>query len=256
MGRPWFHNKSFKRGLGKKRAQPLNSDVIPINKSNMWPFNKIQERKIRNAFKGYLGDELTEKILKNPAKLKLGADIRELTVSVTNMTGYVGIAEEMPLADLHNFMNKYFEFNCDEILKAEGCIDKLEGDKIISFWNLFEAGTHSAQLACESAIAQINSMNQFYDWAKSKGYPCPKIRIGINTGEMVIGNLGTKTRMDFTVMGDATNIAFRIEEAAKVNDIKILVGHSTRENTTGFDFGEAVTIEYSNSTIEGYPLIN
>jgi len=221
----------------------------------MWPFSKIKERRIRNAFKGYMGDELIEKIIKTPSGLKLGADIRELTVSVTNMTGYVGIAEKMPLADLPKFMNKYFELNCGEILKAEGCIDKLEGDKIISFWNLIESGTHSAQLACESAVAQINSMNEFYNWAKSKGYPCPKIRIGINTGELVIGNLGTKTRMDFTVMGDAANIAFRLEEAAKVNDLKILVGQSTRENTTGFDFGDAVLIEYSKSTIEGYPLI-
>jgi adenylate cyclase len=196
-----------------------------------------------------------KKIIKNPSEIELKPSKREITASFTNMTGYVGIAEKMPLEVLPVFMNKYFELNSDEILRADGVIDKFEGDKILAFWSILETERHSAQLACETSLAQMNAMNRFYNWAKNHGHPCPKIRIGISTGELIVGNLGIKNRMDFTVMGHSVNVAHTLQEMAKEHGFDILVSETTRDMTNGLKFGHAIPVDCCDSKINAYPLL-
>ena len=171
------------------------------------------------------------------------------------MTRYVSIAETMPLDVLPEFMNKYFALNFDEIIKRNGIIDKFEGDKIIAFWGRFESAKESAQRACESALAQMDAMNQFYDWAKRNGHPCPEIRIGISAGELIVGNLGSSSRIDYTVMGHDVNVAFALQEAAKEFGSCILVSESTCSLTNGLEFGDIISIDCCNSKINAHPLI-
>src|SRR5262245_1046240 len=111
-------------------------------------------------------------------------ELRYCTVSFTNMEGYVGIAERMSLEHLPIFMNRYFAGIGAAIHSRKGMIDKYIGDTVEAVWVPEDRG---AQLACESALDQMHAMKEFYAWARNNGYPCPPIRIGINTGYMRIG---------------------------------------------------------------------
>ena len=176
------------------------------------------------------------------------------TISFTNMTGYVGIAEKMPLDLLPEFMNRYFEANCSAIIKHEGCIDQFEGDKIMAFWGLHHPPQESAQLACESAISQIKEMEKFYSWAKEQGHPCPDIRIGISTGPVVMGSIGGKTRMDFTALGKPVIIANALQDKAKTFGSCILVDENTRKFAMNVQFGEVIEMTRGLSNIRAFPI--
>jgi adenylate cyclase len=197
------------------------------------------------------------KKLRNQALKDFGIPAKKITASVlvTNMTGYVGIAEKMPLAVLSEFMNQYFETHCSVIEKFNGCIDQFAGDRIVAFWGMKNTQHQNAQLACESAVSQMTEMEKFYAWAKDKGYPCPKIRIGISTGPAVIGNLGSKTRFNYTVLGACVTIAQALEEEAKKVDSGILVDENTRNLTTRLLFGDKIEVLKGASRISAFPLI-
>ena len=194
--------------------------------------------------------------LRSPKNEDLRVPAKETTASVsfTNMTGYVGIAEIMPLKLLPEFMNQYFEVNCSAILEYEGRIDRFEGDRIMAFWGLNHTAGQSAQLACESAITQMRGMEKFYSWAKGEGHPCPRIRIGISTGTVIMGDVGGRTRSDFTVMGAPVGIAEALQDEAKKCDSAILVDETTRNHATDFRFGEIIEIVKSDSTITAFPI--
>ena len=139
------------------------------------------------------------------------------------MADYVGIAETMPSADLPVFMSEYYETQGQAIGTNGGTIALHIGDNILSVWDQPD----SAQLACESAIAQCGALTTFGEWAKSRGYPSPAIRIGINTGVMNI-QWGPK-KGDVGVLGDAVNFAARLDQLNREYGTQILMSGATRE---------------------------
>jgi len=141
------------------------------------------------------------------------------------MVGYVGIAEHMSLDHLPIFMNRYFEVIGTAIHSRNGTIDKYIGDVVEAFW----WQPMGAQLACESALDQMQAMSEFHAWATENGYPSPPIRIGINTGSMRIGEFGTRYHSNYTVMGDHVNLASRLEGINKEYGTRILISESTRK---------------------------
>ena len=149
------------------------------------------------------------------------------TVSFTNMTGYVGIAERMPLEKLPDFMNRYFECQTEQIHRREGVVDKYIGDIIMSYWT---KPNMDAQLACESALDQVGELAGFHLWAAQNDFPTPEIRIGINSGAMRIGESGTKFLHTSTVIGDGVNLASRLEGRAKEYGVRILISAETRQH--------------------------
>lgn len=145
--------------------------------------------------------------IQRPKAPKYDPQERELTVFVTKIADYVRGSEILPLDALSEFMNRYFELNCGEIHSRKGCVDRFEGDRIFAFWGLFRTEKHSAQLACEAAMVQIQTMKRLHAWAAERGYSCPGIRIGITTGQMVVGNRGFNQRMGYSVMGKEVSVA-------------------------------------------------
>lgn len=153
------------------------------------------------------------------------AATRFCTVSFTNMTGYVGIAERMPLDKLPVFMNRYFEAHGTAIQARDGIIDKYIGDVVVALWSQGDG----AQLACEAALDQSAEMVEFHAWAAQNGYPSPSFRIGINSGSMRVGEVGTDYLRHFTVMGNEVNRASRLEGRNKAYGTRILIAGATRE---------------------------
>jgi len=169
------------------------------------------------------------------------------------MTGYVGIAEKMPLGLLPEFMNRYFEVNCATIEEHGGCVDGFTGDRITAFWGIDQTAQESATLACESALEMVG-MAAFYDWAGERGHPCPRIRIGIATGPVTMGELGSERRPRFTLMGECLNTAAALEDAARQCDSGILVDENTHRHVTSMVFGSLVNVARGDSVLRAYPL--
>jgi len=176
-----------------------------------------EENFIQGAFSRYLAPEIISEIIKDPNKLNLGGEKREMTAVFTDIQGFSAISEQLDPAHLVRLLNKYLTEMSNIIMEHLGTIDKYWGDAIIAFFGapLFNAD-HGA-LACRSALAikaaekELNKM-----LVSEKLSPVPIFtRIGINTGEMVVGNMGAEKKMDYTIMGNAVNLASRIEGVNK-----------------------------------------
>jgi adenylate cyclase len=195
-------------------------------------FTTLREKSfLRSAFSRYLAPQVIEQIIADPSKLNLGGEKREMTAIFTDIRGFSTISEKLDPADLVNLLNLYLTEMSNIVLENRGTIDKYEGDAIIAF---FGAPIHMAEhaaLACKTAIAMKKAESQLNEKIKAENLsPAPIFtRIGINTGDMVVGNMGTPNKMDYTVMGNAVNLAARLEGVNKqYNTGGILISEYTR----------------------------
>jgi adenylate cyclase len=194
-------------------------------------------RFIKQVFRHYLSPEVIERILADPSRLRLGGERRELSIYFSDLQGFTSISERMNSEELTRLLNDYLSEMTDIILDQGGTLDKYEGDAIIAFWNApLDQTDHAtravrAALLCQKALAKRQA-----EFAAKAGGPL-KARIGLNTGTVVVGNLGSKSRFDYTVLGDAANLASRLEGANKIFGSAILVSHTTWEQTGGAFIG-------------------
>ena len=184
---------------------------------------------IRNAFGQYLSNDVINDLLENPEKLNLGGEKKRLTALFTDVKGFSTISEAMDPTDLVNLLNMYLTEMSDTIMEQRGTIDKFEGDAIISFFGAPTDFSDHASRACLSAIRMKraeNIMNEKIERDKLSPYPL-LTRIGINTGDMVVGNMGTAKKMDYTMMGNAVNLAARLEGVNKRYGTWLLISEYT-----------------------------
>ncbi|MBI4368639.1 MAG: adenylate/guanylate cyclase domain-containing protein [Elusimicrobia bacterium] len=170
---------------------------------------------IRETFKRYVAPSVVDEVLKDPNKLRLGGEVRIMTVIFADLTGFTTISEKMKPTQLVSFLNEYFDDMVKIILDHKGTFDKFEGDLVMAFWGApLEQSDHAtrAALCCLDMQKRVRVLNQ--DWAK-RGLPHLDVRIGVNSGEMLVGNLGSKGIMSYTVMGDAVNLGSRLESGGK-----------------------------------------
>ncbi len=172
---------------------------------------------LRNAFNHYLSADVINEILTDPEKLSLGGQKKMLTALFTDVRGFSTISESMDPQDLVRLLNRYLGEMSNIVLKENGTIDKYEGDAIISFFGApLEVGNHAVN-ACRAALAMKEAETALNREFEESGLsPSPLLtRIGVNTGDMVVGNMGTLTRMDYTIMGHSVNLAARLEGVNK-----------------------------------------
>ena len=187
-----------------------------------------QKRFIKNAFSQYLSPAVIERLVQDPSHLKLGGESRELSIFFSDIQGFTTISETLAPEDLTLFLNKYLTAMTDIIMSEGGTVDKYEGDAIIAFWNApvdlpaHAANAVRAALRCQKKLAELRpTMKAEY----GKEIFC---RIGINTGPVVIGNMGSNQRFDYTFLGDAGNLASRLEGANKQFGTFIMISEFTR----------------------------
>jgi adenylate cyclase len=192
---------------------------------------------VRNAFGRYLSSDVVNDLLANPEKLNLGGEKKNLTSMFTDVRGFSTISEVLDSPSLVHLINLYLTEMSDIILELRGTIDKYEGDAIISFFGAPVDLPDHARRACIAAIrikrAEVPLNEKFLT---EKLAPSPlNTRIGINTGEMTVGNMGTEQRMDYTAMGSNVNLAARLEGVNKQYGTWILISEITQESL-GQDF--------------------
>ncbi|MCL2480492.1 MAG: CHASE2 domain-containing protein [Spirochaetaceae bacterium] len=189
---------------------------------------------IKNAFGHYLSQDVISQLLDNPEKLKLGGDKKELTVIFTDVKGFSTISEKLDPSELVKILNEYLTAMSDIILDERGTIDKYEGDAIISFFGAPVDFSDHAVRACASAVKMKKKENEINNYfAEKEILTIPLLtRIGINTGDMVVGNMGTARKMDYTVMGNAVNLAARLEGVNKQYGTWVLASEYTIAQTS------------------------
>ena len=172
---------------------------------------------LHNAFSRYLAPEIITEIINDPGKLNLGGEKREMTAVFTDIQGFSTISEKLDPAQLVKLLNRYLTAMSNIIMENLGTIDKYEGDAIIAFFGAPVFRPDHPALACRSALAMKAAEKELNKIVLEEGLsPSPIFtRIGINTGEMVVGNMGAENKMDYTIMGNAVNLAARLEGVNK-----------------------------------------
>ncbi len=188
-----------------------------------------EKKWIRNVFSTYITPSVVNKILKEPESLKLGGERREMTVYFSDLSGFTTISESLSPEDLVHLINEYLSAMTDIIFKHEGTLDKYEGDAIMAFWNAPIDQHDHAFLCCRAALDCLDELGKLQKKWEKEGRPQLSMRIGINTGPMIVGNMGSNTRMDYTVMGDSVNLGARLESANKEYNTTIMISESTKK---------------------------
>lgn len=192
-----------------------------------------QKRFIKHAFAQYLSPMVIEELLRHPDRLTLGGERRELTIFFSDLAGFTTLSEGLAPEALTALLNDYLSAMTDIILDEGGTVDKYEGDAIIAFWNApLDQPDHAvravrAALRCQARLAELRPA--FHQRCGQE----LRTRIGLNTGPAVVGNLGSRHRFDYSILGDAVNLASRLEGANKAFGTWILLSEATHEACQG-----------------------
>lgn len=191
----------------------------------------LQKQQIKKQFGSYLSPDLVAKLQKNPELLVLGGEEQELSIMFTDVRGFTGISEHYgrDVQGLTKIMNRYMTAMTKTILENDGTLDKYIGDAQMAFWNAPLDNTKHCKDSVKAALEMLSSLDAFNKDIAEDGTPPFGMGIGINTGVVVVGNMGSEQRFDYTCLGDAVNTASRLEGQSKNYGVLIVLGPITAE---------------------------
>lgn len=202
--------------------------ILPLVFLLQYQVEGREHRFIKGAFQHYVAPEVIEQIVRNPGHLALGGERRELTIFFSDVAGFTSISERMEPGKLVSLLNRFLSEMTDILLEAGGTIDKYEGDAIIAFWNAplvvpdHEKRGVAAAVQCQFRLRELSKV-----FKEEFGVDL-RMRVGVHTGIVTVGNFGSSTRFNYTIIGDAANLASRIEGINKVFGTLLLVSGATR----------------------------
>ena len=188
-----------------------------------------EKRHLRQSFQHYLSPHVIAEIVKNPQQLKLGGQKRDMSVLFSDIRGFTTLSEKLAPEKLVAFLNEYFTAMTDIVLSRGGVLDKFMGDGLMAFWGAPQDMPDHAQQACWAALEMSQKLAELkQEWA-AKGLPDINIGVGINSGQMVVGNMGSSQRFDYTALGDNVNLGSRLEGLNKQYQTQIIISQFTFE---------------------------
>ena len=187
-----------------------------------------QSKFIEGAFSSYLSPVLLQKLMKEPERLALGGEKKMLTVFFSDIRSFTSISETMDPQKLTQYLNRYFTPMSDIIMKHHGMIDKYIGDAVMAFYNAPIDVKEHAKYACISSLEMMEVLEDLNAEFKEEGLPSIDIGIGLNTAEVVVGNMGSDKRFNYTVIGDGVNLASRVEGINNTYGTKIMITEFTQ----------------------------
>ncbi len=187
------------------------------------------KQQIKKQFGTYLSPDMVAQLQKNPDLLKLGGESRNLSIMFTDVRGFTAISEHYgeDVQGLTKIMNRYMTAMTKEILNNKGTIDKYIGDAQMAFWNAPLDDWDHAENAVWTGIKMLDSLKKFNEEVQQEGIPAFGMGLGINTAEVVVGNMGSDQRFDYTCLGDGVNLAARLEGQSKTYGVLIVLGPET-----------------------------
>ncbi len=203
---------------------------IAVNKG----LSESREKKwIKSTFGQYLSPKVIEVITKDPSKLTLGGEKRDMTAMFCDIAGFTTISERLEPEQLTEMLNVYLSGLTDVIMKYDGVVDKFIGDCIVAFWNAPLDLAEHRRMAVTAAVECLAINNKLNAEARDKTIQ-PMFRIGVNSGPMTVGNMGSRNRFSYTVIGDAVNLASRLEGANKFFHSRVMASADTFESVKDF----------------------
>src|SRR3989344_75099 len=206
-----------------------------------------EEKKfIYNSFKYYLSPEVINEIIADPSKLKLGGERKKVTILFSDIRGFTTISERMTPENLTKMLNEYFTVMTDIVMDNKGFVNRYIGDAIMGIWGTPLVNATQAQDACRSAVKMMQALQTLnQQWKLAGKFEEITVGLGINTGQVVVGNVGSKKRFNYDVIGDEANFAARLEGLTKSYGVKIIISESTKneiQQYLEFTFRELDTI--------------
>ena len=191
----------------------------------------LQKQQIKKQFGTYLSPAMVEKLQKNPELLQLGGESKELSIMFTDVRGFTSISEHYgkDVQGLTKIMNRYMTAMTAKIIENNGTLDKYIGDAQMAFWNAPLDDAQHAKNAVKTALQMLGNLEEFNNEIEKEGVPAFGMGLGINTDTVVVGNMGSDQRFDYTCLGDGVNLASRLEGQSKPYGVKIVLGTKTTE---------------------------
>ena len=219
---------------------------------------EMEKKKVRGAFQYYLTASVVEQMLKNPEKLKLGGEKKDLTVLFSDIRGFTSISERMAPELLVKFLNEYLTKMTDIVFKYDGLLDKYIGDALMAIWGAPLDQPDHARRACFTALEMVEELRVLREKWAAEGMPRLDIGIGINVGPMVVGNMGSERRFNYTVMGDSVNLGSRLEGLNKLYGTNVIVSEMTYERVRDEILGrelDSVRVKGKHQPVKIYELL-
>ena len=221
----------FNQGVWLHLASPSLLSLFSFLGITSYKFSTEEKskREIKNAFSKYVSPEIIEEIIRDPSKLCLGGDRRKLAVLFSDIRGFTSYSEKRNPEAIVSILNEYLDAMTKVIVEHKGTLDKYVGDEIMAVFGApsYEEPHVSSQRAVTCAIRMLERLNILREkWIK-EGLEPLDIGIGINTGEMIVGNMGSELRMDYTVIGDAVNLGARVEALTRQFNAHLIITEAT-----------------------------
>ena len=203
---------------------------------------EVERRQVRDAFAHYMSPALVEQLAEHPERLRLGGEMKDMTLLFADIRGFTGISEiyKSDPEGLTKLINRFLTPMTELILERRGTIDKYMGDCIMAFWNAPLDDDEHARHACESALVMMTGITELNEQlraeaeAEDRRFLPIKIGIGLNSGECCVGNMGSEQRFDYSVLGDDVNLASRLEGQSKTYGVDIVIGEHTYDRADDF----------------------
>ena len=230
--------------LGEGLVMPVAAGLVmcitafALNMSYGYFVETRSKRNLANLFGTYVPPELVDEMVKDPESYSMKASNKELTVMFCDMRGFTKMSETMEPTQLQELLNSVFNRLTDIIRKNRGTIDKYMGDCVMAFWGAPVELPNHAYLASKTAMEMANAVRKLNEEHRAKGIIEIGIGIGLNTGTMCVGDMGSELRRAYTVIGDSVNLGSRLEGLSKVYGVDIVVSESTRKIAPEFAWQE------------------
>lgn len=250
----------FSYGLVLNIIFPLFSIVLAFVFSIIIDFfyNIKQEKAIKNKFASKVSKSVMDDILKNIDNNEFSAKNKEITIFFSDIRGFTQVSEQLKAKELIEYLNTYMEPMSSIIIKNQGTIDKFIGDAIMAYWNApLDVENHS-DMAVKASLEQLEALNELNRKFEKDKLPTIDIGIGLNTGEVIVGEMGSSLRSDYTVIGDAINLGSRVESLCKYYGSKLNITNFTKDKLKEkyiFRFLDFVRVKGKNQPVEIWQVI-
>jgi len=237
--------------------QTIERSLELVEKRRTTIRHKVQREKIQDVFSSYLSRTVAEEILKESDKLDLEGKLHDVTVMFTEVANFKELLQEMDPLELIEILNMYFSAAMDTIFENDGTLDKFIGDNVMAFWGAPLPLPDCEERTVNCALALNRRMHELNREWEAAGKPRFDLCIGINSGPVVAGNIGSIRRMEYTVIGDTVNTASRIKTLSRSNNTPILVGEATYskvKDTFEFEGSHQAAVKGKSGWITVYSL--
>ena len=235
-GMGWLATRLFAHGYWVNLSQPVLASSFALFGGVGYQYfvEGREKRKMKKLFGQYVSKDVYEQLVANPSLARLGGQRREMTVLFSDIRGFTTVTERGQPEEIVHMLNEYFTKMVDVVFKHGGTLDKFVGDMVMALFGAPLADPHHVDHAVEAALEMIVELGKLNEHWKAQGrFAELDIGIGINTGPMIAGNIGSEAIMSYTVIGDAVNLGSRLESLNKQYGTRIIISDATRERLTG-----------------------